>query len=263
MDPNVWLKNYDPDGPPSLKPYPNIPIFQFLEDSARKQPDHPCTLFKGAVITYRQMNDLSDQIAAALAGLGVKKGQPVGIFMPNTPQFVMCYYGILKAGGLVVATNPLYTPREMEHQFNDAGIEIVLVMSNFYNRVNQVRSKTKLKTLIVTNIKETLPPVLSFLFTLLKEKKEGHHVELQPGDLWLKDMLAKYKPSDRPKVEVTGADRAMFQYSGGTTGLSKAAVALHRNIVANTLQIKSWLADVKEAGEVTLMAIPLFHVYAM
>jgi len=263
MDPNTWLKSYDSDVPRTLKPYPNIPLFQLLEDSARKHPDHPCTIFKGATITYKQMNDMSDQVAAALSAMGVKKGQPVGIFMPNTPQFVMCYYGILKAGGVVVASNPLYTPREMEHQFNDAGIEIVLVMSNFYNRVNEVRAKTKLKTVIVTNIKEALPPVLSFLFTLTKEKKDGHRVELQPGDMWLKDLLAKYKPSDRPKVELTGDDRALFQYSGGTTGLSKAAVALHRNIVVNTLQIKSWLADVREAGEVTLMAIPLFHVYGM
>nr|MBI2905268.1 long-chain fatty acid--CoA ligase [Chloroflexota bacterium] len=263
MDDKPWLKNYDVGVPHTLAPYPNIPLFQFLEDAARKYPNNPCTHFKGAVITYRQMNDYADQIAAGLAGLGVRKGQPVGIFMPNTPQFVMCYYGILKAGGVVVATNPLYTPREMEHQFNDAGVEVVLVMSNFYNRVNEVRTKTKVKTLVVTNIKETLPPALRLLFTLAKEKKDGHRVELLPGDVWLKDWFTQYKPSDRPQVTVSGDDVAMFQYSGGTTGLSKAAAALHRNIVANTLQIRAWLTDLKEAGEITLMAIPLFHVYGM
>ncbi|MBI2977177.1 MAG: AMP-binding protein, partial [Chloroflexi bacterium] len=103
MDDKPWLKNYDVGVPHTLAPYPNIPLFQFLEDAARKYPNNPCTHFKGAVITYRQMNDYADQIAAGLAGLGVRKGQPVGIFMPNTPQFVMCYYGILKAGGVVVA----------------------------------------------------------------------------------------------------------------------------------------------------------------
>jgi long-chain acyl-CoA synthetase len=263
MDEKPWLKHYDPGVPHSLAPYPDFPVFHFLEESARKHPAQTCTLFKGAAITYQQMNDLTDQLAAGLASLGVQKGQPVGILMPNIPQFVMAYYAILKAGGVVVAMNPTYTPRELEKPLNDAGIEVALAMSKFYTNLNAARSSSRLKTVIVTNVKEALPPVLRLLFTLAKEKKEGHRVELQPGDVWLPDLLARFKPSDRPRVEVTGDDRAMFQYSGGTTGEPKAAVALHRNIVANVLQIKAWLYDTRDTQEVALVAMPLFHVYAM
>jgi len=257
-----WLKQYD-EGVPHTIEYPEVPLFYFLEQAAKNYPDSPCTIFKGEKITYREMNDLTDRLAAGLAELGVKKGDRVGIFMPNTPQFTVAYFAVLKLGGVVVATNPLYSAREIEHQANDAGIELMLVMSNFYNTIKAVQSKTKIRKLVVTNIKETLPPVLGFLFGLLKEKKEGHYVELAEGDVWMKDVIDKHKPGDRPKVEVNSDDVALFQYSGGTTGVSKAAVALHRNLVANTLMIKSWITNCDEGKEVVLMAIPLFHVYGM
>jgi long-chain acyl-CoA synthetase len=264
MEKHPWLSHYD-QGVPQQIDYPKEALFYFLEQAARKYPDRPCTIFKGAKITYKEMNEITDRVAAALASLGVKKGDRVGIFMPNTPQFVMAYFGILKAGGVVVATNPLYTPTEIEHQVNDAGIQIMFVMSNFYNTIKTAQPKTKLKTLIVTNIKETLPPILSLLFTLAKEKKGGFRIEggLKEGDLWMKDLYGKFSPSDRPKLDIGPDDTAMFQYSGGTTGISKAAVAMHRNVVANTLQIKNWMSTLKEGEEIVLMAIPLFHVYGM
>ncbi|HBG74336.1 MAG: hypothetical protein A2X25_13535 [Chloroflexi bacterium GWB2_49_20] len=262
MDEKPWLKHYDKGVPHSIN-YPAEPLFYFLEESARKFPDRPCTIFKGAKISFKEMNAITDRVAAAVTALGVKKGDRVGIFMPNTPQFVMVYYGILKAGGVVVATNPLYTPPEIEHQANDSGIEIMFVMSNFYKTIKTAQPKTKIKTLIVTNIKEALPPLLRVLFTLAKEKKGGFRVNLEPGDIWFQDLLAKYKPEDRPNIKIYPDDTALFQYSGGTTGVSKGAVAMHRNLVANTLQIMNWMADLKEGGEVLLMAIPLFHVYGM
>ncbi|MCX8061802.1 MAG: AMP-binding protein, partial [Anaerolineales bacterium] len=257
-----WFKHYD-KGVPYHIDYPEITLFDLLEETARKYPQSPCTIFKGAVITYKEMNELTDRLAAALADIGVKKGDRVGIFMPNTPQFVLAYFGILKAGGVVVATNPLYTPREIEHQVKDAGIEVMLVMSNFYNTIKKVQPNTPIKKVIVTNLKETLPPILRLLFTIAKEKKGGFRVQLQEGDYWLKDLLAKYSPSSRPRIEITPDDVALFQYSGGTTGISKGAIALHRNLVANSLQIHSWMPDVEEGKEVVLMAIPLFHVYGM
>ena len=209
------------------------------------------------------MDAITDQLAAGLSALGVKKGDRVGIFMPNTPQFVMAYFAILKTGGVVVATNPLYSEREIKHQVNDAGIEIMLVMSNFYNTMKKVQSDTKIKKLIVTNIKETLPPLLSILFGLLKEKKDGFRVELQSGDIWMKDLLKQYKPEDRQKLDVGPDDVALFQYSGGTTGVPKGAVALHRNLVADSLGIRSWITTAIDGEEVVMMAIPLFHVYGM
>ncbi|MGB9669487.1 MAG: AMP-binding protein, partial [Anaerolineales bacterium] len=257
-----WLKHYD-QGVPHHIDYPKIPVFHFLEESARKYPDSPCTIFKGAVITYKEMDELTDRLAAALAALGVKKGDRVGMFMPNTPQFVLSYFGILKAGGVVVATNPLYTPREIEHQVKDAGIEVMIVMSNYYNTIKKVQPQTPIKKVIVTNLKETLPPLLRVLFTLAKEKEGGFRVQLAEGDYWLPDLLKKYLPSERPNLTITDEDVALFQYSGGTTGISKGAIALHRNLVANSLQIRYWMPYSVEGKEVVLMAIPLFHVYGM
>jgi len=262
MQKRPWLKHYDPGVPQTIK-YPEQPLYEFLQESARKNPDSPCTIFKGAEISFAEMDALTDRLAAGLVELGVKKGEPVGIFMPNTPQFVMAFYAILKAGGVVVATNPLYTPRELEHQMKDAGVKIMLVMSNFYNMVKSVQPKTGIKTVIVSNLKETLPGLTRVLFTLAMEKKGGHRITMQEGDIWLQDLIAKYTPEDRPKLDIKPDDTALFQYSGGTTGISKAAVATHRNLVANTLQIRAMITDFDEGHEVTLMAIPMFHVYGM
>ncbi len=262
MKERPWFKHYESEVPKSIE-YPEVPLYHFIENAAAKYPDQACAIFKGSEITYAEMDEIINRLAGALAAMGVKKGTPVGIFMPNSPQFVMAFYAILKAGGIVVATNPLYTAREIEHQMKDSGTEIMLVMSNFYSMIKEVQPKTPIKTLIVTNIKEYLPGMLRFLFTLTKEKKDGHRVELGEGDYWMQDLLKKYSAADRPQIEMKPKDDALYQYSGGTTGLSKAAIATHGNLVANTLQIKSWLPSVKEGGETVLMAIPMFHVYGM
>ena len=264
MNDKPWLVHYDKGVPQTIE-IPNAPLFHFLEESARKYPDRACTIFKGAVITYREMNELSDRVAAALVDMGVKRGDRVGIFMPNTPQFVMAYYGILKAGGSVVATNPLYTPPEIEHQASDAGIEVMFVMTNFYKTIKKAQPNTKIKKLIVTNLKETLPPLMRLLFTLAREKKGGFRIEggLQEGEVWLQELLTKYKGKSRPAVKIDPDDTALFQYSGGTTGVSKGAVATHRNVLANTLQMRGWFVNMEEGKEVFLMGIPLFHVYGM
>jgi long-chain acyl-CoA synthetase len=264
MNDRPWLAHYD-KGVPHTVEIPNVPLFHFLDESARQYPDRACTIFKGAVITYKEMNAITDRVAAGLVDMGVKKGDRVGIFMPNSPQFVMAFFGILKAGGVVVATNPLYTAHEIEHQASDAGIEVMFVMTNFYNTIKKAQPKTKIKKLIVTNLKETLPPLLRVLFTLLREKKGGFKIEggLKDGDIWFQDLLTQHKDAPRPKLEIGADDTALFQYSGGTTGVSKGAVALHRNVVANTLQIKTWLVTSNDGQEVYLMAIPMFHVYGM
>lgn len=261
MEDRPWFKHYDGNVRKHI-PIPDVPVFEALQAAAREYPERPCAIFKGGEISYSEMDQLTDELAAGLAELGVRKGQPVGIFMPNIPQFVLAFYAILKAGGVVVATNPLYTPRELEHQLKDSGVEIMLVTSNFYKTVNAARGKTNLRTCIVTNIKEYLPGTLRFLFTLTKEKKEGHRVTLEDGDLWLQDVLKTNRGRPRPDVEVTSDSVALFQYSGGTTGVSKGAVAKHRSLVANALQILEWFPD-EPGASVLLMAIPLFHVYGM
>lgn len=264
MQDKPWFKHYDP-GVPQRVEVPDTTVHGILEQTAREHPDQVCTIFKGAELTFAEMNDLSDRLAAGLAARGVRKGDRVAIFMPNSPQFVIAFYGILKAGGVAVATNPLYTARELEHQINDCGAQVMLVMSNFYSLAKEVQPKTGLRRLIVTNIKEYLPPLLRTLFTLARERKDGHRAELEDGDEWLQDVLEAHRPDRRPQIEIGPEDVALFQYTGGTTGLSKGAVGTHRNLVANTLQCRAWLEGVssEEEREVTLMAIPMFHVYGL
>lgn len=262
MNERPWFQHYD-EGVPHHIEYPEIPIHRMLEQSAEKYPDTPCTIFKGAKISYQEMNEITDRLAAGLAELGVKKGDRVGIFMPNTPQFVMAYFAIVKLGAVVIATNPLYSHREIEHQANDAGIEVMLVMTNFYKTIKEVQPKTKIRHIVVTNIKETLPSVLAFLFGLTKEKKGGFRVELVDNDVWMQDLIKNHNPEDKPEVEIHPDDIAMFQYSGGTTGIPKGAIAMHRNLVANAIQIRSWMTTAEDNQEVFLVAIPLFHVYGM
>jgi len=263
MNDKPWLAHYD-KGVPHTVEIPNVPMFHFLDESARKYPDRACTIFKGAVISYQEMNALTDHMAAALVEMGVKKGDRVGIFMPNLPQFVIAYFGILKAGGVVVAVNPTYPTEEILTPVNDANIEIMFTLTRFYGKVKAAKEKSKLKKIIVSNLKEALPSFMRFLFTLAKEKKEGDRLDtLDAGDVWMKDLLAKHANSKRPNVDVQPDDTALFQYSGGTTGVPKGAVAMHRNVVANTVQFRAWFVTAVEGKEVCLMAIPLFHVYGM
>ena len=264
MNERVWHKHYD-EGVPNEVELPDIRLHDFLEQSAKGFLDRPCSIFKGAVITCREMSELSDRLAAGLVARGVSKGDRVAIFMPNSPQFVIAFYAILKAGGVVVATNPLYTHREIEHQMNDSGAELMLVMSNFYNTVKEVRPDTRLQKIIVTNTKEYLPPMIRLLFTVAKERSGGHRVALEQRDEWMQDVLSQHTAADQPDLEINSNDTALFQYTGGTTGLSRGAIGLHRNLVANTLQAEAWLSAVgEETGEgVTLMAIPMFHVYGL
>lgn len=262
MNDRPWVNHYD-DGVPASIDYPKVTSHALLEQAAEKYPARPCTIFKGAVITYGEMNDLTDRLAGGLSNLGIKKGDRVGVFIPNTPQFVMAYYALLKIGAVVVATNPLYTAREIIHQVNDAGVEVMILMTNNYEKIKSLQDQTKVRQLVVTNIKETLPPVLRVLFTLFQEKKGGFRVELRDNDIWMMDLIGQFNPEDRPKVDVAPGDTALFQYSGGTTGVSKGVIAMHGGLVANTYQIDAWNPVARDGQEVILMAIPLYHAYGM
>lgn len=258
-----WIKQYD-EGVPATIDVPDYPLSHFLEEAARNYPEHAALIFKGRRISYRQLNELTDAVAAGLAANGFKKGDRAVIYMPNLPQFAIIYFGILKVGGIVIATNPLYTERELEHQLADCGAETVFVMSLYYKQLKAVQRKghTKVKRVIVTGVKEYFPPHLNLLFTLLKEKKEGHAYTLEPGDLGFQDFLAMGARAPKPNVTVTGDDIALLQYTGGTTGLAKGAIGLHRNLVANTLALQTWI-DWEYGKEGFLAAIPYFHVYGM
>jgi long-chain acyl-CoA synthetase len=262
MSEKPWLKHYD-KGVPETIDYPNIPCFSLLERSAERFPNQTCTIFKGEEITYKEMNDITDRLAAGLYSLGIKKGDRVGLFIPNTPQFVMAYYALMKIGAIVVATNPLYTEREIIYQVNDAGVETMVLMTNNYEKVKAIQDQTKIRQIVATNIKEALPPLLRILFTLAKEKKAGFRVKLRDNDVWMKDLIENFKPEDRPKIDISSEDTALFQYSGGTTGISKGVIAPHKAVVANTYQMVSWIPGDEKGNEVMCLAIPLYHVYGM
>ena len=144
MSEKPWLKHYD-EGVPETIDYPEIPCFSLLEHSAERFPNQTCTIFKGAEIIYKEMNDITDRLAAGLYSLGIKKGDRVGLFIPNTPQFIMAYYAIMKIGAIVVATNPLYTEREIIYQVNDAGVEVMVLMTNYYEKVKAIQDQTKIR----------------------------------------------------------------------------------------------------------------------
>lgn len=268
-----WTARYHPKTPKSLT-YPAIPLHQFLIDSAKRVPNAPALISSAHLpvagrvakqMTYRELNAQSDALAAALVAKGLKKGDRVVLLMPNSAQFVVSFYGVLKAGGVVSAANPTYPPDKLAHQVNDCDAEFIITLSLFYNTVKEIQSQTKIKTVIVTNVKEYLPAMAKFLFTLAKEKKDGHRVEsLAAGDIWLQDLLKEYA-GRTPNVSVVPSDLALFQYTGGTTGVSKAAVASHANLVANMLQQEACLQVDGIPGEEErfLGAIPFFHVFGM
>jgi len=258
-----WLKHYDKGVQPTVE-VPSHTILDMLDQSARKHPAHPAINFKGKALTYRQFKEETDAIAAALVANGFKKGDRAVIYMANTPQFVISYFGIMKAGGIVIATNPLYTERELEHQLADCGAETVFVMSRFYPLLKRVQRSghTQVRRIIVANIKEYFPGTLKLLFTLLREKKGGDNVKPEPGDMSFPDFLALGKRAAQVNVEVTGEDIAMLQYTGGTTGLAKGAIGQHKHLAANVAMLQEWL-EWEEAKEGFVGAIPFFHSYGM
>jgi long-chain acyl-CoA synthetase len=259
---------------PTSVEFPEAPLHQFLKDTRVRIPqktalitpaDLPLIGRISRLITYEELDRASDALAAALVDLGLKKSDRVAIVMPNSVAFVISFYGILKAGGVVAATNPTYPADRMAHQINDCDAEIVLTMTLFYDLVKQVQPRSKVKAVIVANIKEYLPPLAKFLFTIAKEKKEGHFLDdVQTGDHWFQDLLNKYD-GKQAAVQVQPDDLAIFQYTGGTTGVSKAAMSKHRALVANMLQTEGFLDLLETPAEehVFLGAVPFFHVYGL
>jgi long-chain acyl-CoA synthetase len=263
MDNKPWLKNYDKGVPATLQPYVQQTIVDVMRETVAARPNHTALYFKGSKMSYAQLDQLSDQFANALTAMGVKKGDRVALVMPNIPQFVVAEFGAWKAGAVAACVNPLYTEYEMEHALNECGAETAVVMTLFYNKVKSVQSKTKVKRIIATSVKEHLPFIVRLLFTLAKEKKEGHRITLQQGDFWFQNLLKQYKGAGRPKVAVSPSDNAIILFTGGTTGLSKAAVGSHEGLVMSGKQIFAWFQNIlHEYDDVFLTALPLFHVFA-
>lgn len=268
-----WTQSYDVGMPTSLE-FPDVPLHQFLKDASARIPQQTALITPAALplvgrtsksVTYAELDRASDALAAALVAQGLKKSDRVALVMPNSVAFVISFFGALKAGGVVAATNPTYPADKMAHQINDCDAEFVLTMTLFYRLVKDIQPRTKVKTVIVTNIKEYLPPLAKLLFTIAREKKDGHFLaQVESGDHWFQDLLRQYD-GKRATVAVGPDDLAIFQYTGGTTGVAKAAMSKHRALVANMLQTEGLLNlfDTSPGQEIFLGAIPFFHVYGL
>ncbi len=257
-----WTKLYD-DGVPATLVYPDISLNALLDDAAESYPDATATIFFNAKRTWRGISEDAWRFANGLRERGVKKGDRVALMLPNVPQFVIAFFGALRAGATVVPCNPLYTAPELHHQLADSGAETLVVLSRFYPIARAAREGTKLRNLIVTNIKEEMPPVLRVLFTVAKEKKDGHRQSYKGdvGAVAFRRVLAS--PATPFDAGVKKDDIAVLQYTGGTTGVSKGAMLSHRALVANTLQCRAWHVGTKDGAGTGMAIMPFFHVYGL
>jgi long-chain acyl-CoA synthetase len=257
-----WLAHYDADVPATLEPYPQQTLVGALAAMARTQPDHPAILFKGARVSYGELERLSDASAAAFAALGVARGDRVGLLLPNCPQFVIAQFASWKLGAIVAPLNPIYTEHELEGPIRDSGIETVVTMTRFYQRIKNVQPRTGLKRVIATNIKEFFPPLLRVLFTLLREKRDGDRITLKPGDHDFAHLLLVNRGHRPPDVSVGAGDPAVILMSGGTTGTPKGVLGTHGAYVTAATQIEAWLKSATGGStDVNFLPLPLFHVY--
>ena len=258
-----YSKNYDTEVPASLE-YPAVPLHAMLDQAVELYPGSTATIFFNAKRSYTSLLRDAKRFSAGLRALGVKQGDRVAIDLPNSPQFLIAFFGALRIGAVVVPCNPLYTPPELRYQLADSGAETIVVLSRGYPVVKAAREGTKIRNVIVTNIKEEMPPVLRTLFTLAKEKKEGHRVRFagDPGAIAFRKVLSL--GGDDAAADVKSDDIALLQYTGGTTGTSKGAMLSHRALVANTLQCAAWFGKAMENGKDAVMGVmPLFHVYGL
>jgi len=257
-----WLANYDDGVPSTLEPYPNRSLTEYLREGASRWPDRPALLFKGSTITYRKLEDESNALGAALSEMGVRRGDRVAICLPNCPQFLIAEFAAWKVGAIVSPFNPTYSEREMEEALRTTGAETVIVLNRFYGKVKSVQSRTSVKRIVATNIKEYLPWLLRFAYTLFKEKKEGDRIRVAGDDFRFARLLRRYRRSAPPSSATSLDDPAVILMSGGTTGTPKGVVGSHRGMVVAGHQLQAWLSPaMNEWTDTIMLPLPLFHVY--
>ena len=263
MTEHPWFKHYDAGVPRTLEPYPDKTLFEDVADVAKERPGHRMIWFKGKWMSYKQIDHLSDVLAAGLAANGVKKGDRVAMLMPNSPNIVIGQLAIWKAGAISVPINPLYSESELEFSFKECGAEVAIVLTAYYDLVKKIQPRTNLRLIIATSIKEYLAPFMKFIFTLLMEKKRGQYLKsVQGKDIWLQYLMKKYAGDKKPDVKVTGKDTGLLLFSGGTTGTPKGVMLSHEAIFMNGRQIHIWSKPLATDWVDTLVLLmPFFHVY--
>lgn len=260
-----WYAHYD-EGVPASIDFDEAPLHGFTERAAARWGDRPALAFLNCTFTYAQLDEKVRRCASALRSLGVKEGSRVAIQLPNIPQTVIAFHGALRAGAEVVMTNPLYTLREMEHQWEDAGCDLAIVADFIYEEtIAPHRAALRPKTYVVAHIPDYLRFPLNLLAPLkLARQSPKRYAKVRTGDgvHEFKQLVEKASPA--PPAPARGMDDiAVLQYTGGTTGLSKGAVLTHRNLSCNAQQIHAWFPKVEVGKEVTLVCLPLFHVFGL
>jgi len=256
-----WLNSYE-KGVPEKIDYEDICLPKILERTANKFPNKMALLFEGYKVTYRELNEMVNRFASVLDSFGVKKGDSVAILLPNLIPCVVAYYAILKIGGITVMNNPLYSDRELKHQFNDSQSNVLITLDLLGNRMIDLRPKTKIKQIIYTSIGDYLPFPKNLLFPLVAKKKNlAADVKSSANVYKWKNVLAKGSPN-APEVEVSFDDVAMYQYTGGTTGVSKGVMLTHGNLSKQVQQIGTWFPTF-DSNEIMLGALPFFHVFGL
>jgi long-chain acyl-CoA synthetase len=262
-----WFKNYPKGIPPEIPLYEYTSLIHLFEETCKKYKNKVAFENMGGRLTYEQVDSLSGNFAGYLQHeLGLKKGERIAIQMPNLLQFPIAFFGALRAGLIVVNTNPLYTPREMEHQFKDSGAVAIVIVANFASNLEKIIDKTQIKHVIVTSLGDMLGGLKGALvnFVVKNVKKMVPPYKL-PGALSFNDVLAKGKTLSFKSPGITNEDIAVLQYTGGTTGVSKGAQLSHGNIVAHNSMITAWFQPYLSAGgeDLIITAIPMYHIFAL
>jgi len=235
-----WLSRYDRGVPVEIE-LSGLTLVDLLKEAVRTHGSSTCTISSNEELTYQQIDEYSDRIARFLLRKGLQKGDRVGILLPNTSEFVISYYGILKAGGIVMALNPAYRPVEVQKLASESGIRFLILLDSAYDEIGSIISQTAIEKLVVV----------------------GGRTEINADDISWHNLLENFPSGEALEISIKPDDPAVFQYSGGTTGTPKCAVGLHRNLVANVCQFSHWLVNTQPGQETILVAIPLYHVYGM
>jgi long-chain acyl-CoA synthetase len=255
-----WLKSYEKGVPESIN-YDEICMPDILERTAKEFTDKPALIFQGTTVSFGELKEMVDRFAACLADFGVKPKDAVAILLPNGIPCVVAYYAILKIGAITVMNNPLYSDPELEHQFNDSGAKVLITLDVLGNRMIDLRPRTKIKQIVTTCIGDYLPPLKRVLGKWLKKYPFGE-VKAAPDLYEWKPCLKKYGPNP-PAVKCGFEDVAMYQYTGGTTGVSKGVMLTHANLSKQVQQLSSWIPQLGKGGEIILGALPYFHVFGL
>ena len=255
----IWVSHYDQGVPESIH-CPDSTVYQLLEEAVEANPSGTATLFAGTGTSYRKLGATVDRFASVLSGLGVKKGDRVALVLPNIPAYPIAHFAVLKLGGILVPTNPLYVERELASQLNNSRAETVVILDQLYPRLSKVRDDTSVKRVILTGVKDFLPMVLGILYGL--KNRSSVRADEAKGIYTYRNLMKQ--PFRSVSAEpVSPEETAIFLYTGGTTGVSKGAVLTHQNLVVNVHQTRSWLWSMQLGQEVLLCALPFFHSYGM